>query len=424
MEITPWNPILRIAFRFFFLFFSLIIVFVNNGAYPFWEQLMTYPNELLHSFIPWLGDHVLKLKQPIETFTNGSGDTTYDWILLLVLFCSSLLGCFIWTLIDRKRLHYRNLYYWLTVAIRIYLGLMLISYGMVKIFKLQFPAPGLYRLTQAYGDSSPMGLAWTFLGFSKGYNYFMGIAEVLACFLLFRRTMTLAAIITLMTTLNVMAVNYFYDVPVKILSTTLVSMTLFLLIYNAKELFNFFLGNKYEKLSLIEKPNVSFKHFNKICATLKYLVLFYALGYNGYECYNQLKIYGDDAPPHKLYGGFEVEKFISNNDTLSNDRDTSAWKMIYFPYDWAARIKTENNKMLRYNMQYDTLQNTMKLILQSDTTQQCFFKYKQISNGLLLSGNKDQDSIMIKLKMVIKDNNDFLLMNRGFHWINETPFNR
>ena len=67
-----------------------------------------------------------------------------------------------------------------------------------------------------------MGLAWTFLGFSKGYNLFMGVAELMAGLLLFRRTVAIGAIITLMTTANVMAVNYFYDVPVKIVSTALV----------------------------------------------------------------------------------------------------------------------------------------------------------------------------------------------------------
>lgn len=299
---------------------------------------------------------------------------------------------------------------------------MLISYGMVKVFKLQFPSPGLYRLTQPYGESSPMGLAWTFLGFSKGYNYFMGIAEVLAGFLLFRRTLTAAAIITLMTTANVMAVNYFYDVPVKILSNILVSMTLFLLSYNFKELFNFFLGNKPEKLSIIEKPEFSNKHLSKIHNGLKYIILIYALGYGGYQCYSQVKEYGDEAPKHKLYGGYEVENYLINGDTISND--TSNWKMIYFPYDWAARINKENNKMLRYNLEYDTLAFTMKFKLQSDTTDQYHFNYKNITSGLKLSGIHGKDSVFLKLKTIIKDDKDFLLMNRGFHWINETPFNR
>lgn len=42
----------------------------------------------------------------------------------------------------------------------------MVAYGMFKISPSQFPAPGLSRLVQPYGDSSPMGLLWTFMGVS------------------------------------------------------------------------------------------------------------------------------------------------------------------------------------------------------------------------------------------------------------------
>jgi hypothetical protein len=79
------------------------------------------------------------------------------------------------------------------------------------------------------GIHRPWGLLGHSLGFSRGYNIFMGIAEIAAGLLLFRRTATAGAVITLMTTANVMAVNYFFDVPVKIVSTLLVVMTLMIL---------------------------------------------------------------------------------------------------------------------------------------------------------------------------------------------------
>jgi len=39
--------------------------------------------------------------------------------------------------------------------------LILIAYGFVKIIKIQFPFPDLYKLAAPFGDSSPMGLAWS-----------------------------------------------------------------------------------------------------------------------------------------------------------------------------------------------------------------------------------------------------------------------
>ncbi|MBN8786790.1 MAG: hypothetical protein J0I84_06855, partial [Terrimonas sp.] len=217
------------------------MVIQNNGTFPFWEIVMHYPAELLQKLIPWIGKHVLHLSYDITEFTNGSGDTTYDYVVVFTIACSAFAGTVIWSLLDRKRKSYQTLYYWLTTAVRYYVALMLFNYGLWKVIKMQFPAPDLYRLTQPYGDSSPMGLAWTFLGFSKGYNLFMGFAEIAALLLLFRRTMTLGAVITLCTTANVMAVNYFYDVPVKIVSSMLFIMTLFLLSNDATRLLRFFL---------------------------------------------------------------------------------------------------------------------------------------------------------------------------------------
>ena len=230
-----WSLQEKILFRFVFVFFILFIIIQNNGAYPFWGFLMKYPTEILQFAIPWIGKHILHLSYEITVFTNGSGDTTYDYVIVLAIFSTAIIATVIWSIIDGKRDNYVVWYYWLTVAVRFYIGLMLINYGLFKVVKLQFPSPGIYRLLQPYGESSPMGLAWTFLGFSKGYNFFMGVAELTAALLLFRRTMTAGAIVTLMTTTNVMAVNYFYDVPVKIISTALVMMTLFLLAKDAKK---------------------------------------------------------------------------------------------------------------------------------------------------------------------------------------------
>ena len=161
---NQWPVWQLILFRFAFVFFGLYIIIQNNGAFPFWDVLMTYPTEGLHLFIPWVAKTFLSLKEPITVFTNGSGDTTYDNVIVLTIFVISIFSMIIWSVLDRNRQNYDQLYAWLLVGIRFYVGLMLINYGMVKVFKMQFSSPGPYRLLQSYGDSSPMGLAWTFLG--------------------------------------------------------------------------------------------------------------------------------------------------------------------------------------------------------------------------------------------------------------------
>src|SRR5690606_40916532 len=91
-----------------------------------------------------------------DLFTNGSGDTSYDWITLLILFLGAFIGTIIWSIADRKRKSYVTCYHWLTTFIRYYIAFMLINYGMIKLVHGQMPPPGLDRLMQPLGEFSPI----------------------------------------------------------------------------------------------------------------------------------------------------------------------------------------------------------------------------------------------------------------------------
>ncbi|MCB0637965.1 MAG: hypothetical protein KDC54_15155 [Lewinella sp.] len=419
-----WNAMEKITFRFVFIFFLLFIAIQNNGAFPFWEYIFKFPTELLHQFIPWVGSHVLHLPNEITVFTNGSGDTTYDYVIVFTIAVTAVLGTTIWSALDRNRVNYTKLYYWLTVAIRFYVGLMLIQYGLVKIIKLQFPSPGIYRLTQFYGDSSPMGLAWTFLGFSKGYNLFMGIAEVAAVLLLFRRTMTFGAIITLMTTANVVAVNYCYDVPVKILSTALFTMTLFLLLRDARRLFSFFFTGTAVALPVIPAPVLGKRWLKVARLGIKTLLIGYGLIYGFIEVLDARKQYGDHAPKPKLYGLYDVDIFIRNNDTIPPLlTDSIRWNQFIIEWEGYANARHMVDSMSRFFMKLDTLSQQLELTVRADTTMKYAFAYEMpTSDQLTLTGLMQKDTVSIF--MTRKELDEFLLTNRGFHWVNEFPFNR
>jgi hypothetical protein len=425
LTISSWSATQKILFRFVFVYFGLLILIQNNGAFPFWEYVLQWLEAPMHIFIPWVGKNILHLSYDITVFTNGSGDTTYDYVIIFTIFSIALTSTLVWSLLDRNRANYQTLYYWLTVAVRFYVGLMLVSYGMVKVFKLQFPAPGLSRLTQFYGDSSPMGLAWTFLGFSKGYNMFMGVAEVLAVLLLFRRTMTVGAIITLMAAANVMAVNYFYDVPVKILSTHLVLMTLFLLLHDAQKLLKFFFTNAPVQLQVIAPPSYPKKWIRTTGIVFKILIIGFSLLYGGYQSAQALKEYGDDAPKTKFYGLYNVKKFIYKKDTLTPlITDTLRWRQLSLEWESFARVRMMNDSINRFILKTDTTLQTMQFTNRNDTLQRFNFSYRFVDKKQLqLTGTYKGDSLSI-----LFDRPDvstaFRLTKRGFHWVNEYPYNR
>lgn len=422
-ETSRWTLAEKINFRFLFVFFLLFIIVENNGAFPFFDVLMQYPTEGLHAFVVWLGKHVLQLPYDIVHFTYGSGDTTYDYILVLCCFVIAVLSTIIWSLVDRESESYPKLYYWLTVIVRFYVGLMLISYGMVKIFKLQFPSPYLYRLLQPYGDSSPMGLAWTFLGFSKGYNYFMGFAEVAAGLLLFRRTTTFGALLTMMTAANVMAINYFYDVPVKILSTALFVLSLFLASRDLKRLAIFFFSGRAISLPKIPYPYTGNRKMNIARIVTKVVVIGYALVMTIVQGIQGEKQYGDSAPKPKLYGVYNVETFVLGKDTLPPIMtDTLRWKKFAVNSLTQARVYHVNDSIGRYQAKIDTAKQNMTLSMGAIEYR---LDYEQKDSvNFKFQGVVQKDSVTITLRKVKFRPEDFRLMGRGFHWINETPYNR
>jgi len=422
-QITSWSFTKKIVFRFFFSYFSLFIVFQNNGAFPFFDVLMQKPMEWVQQFIIWVGKSVLKLPEEIRTAPSGSGDTTFDYVLVLCLLTFSLFVTVIWSVLDRNKYDYTKLYYWLTVALRFYIGLMLINYGLFKIIKMQFPFPGLSRLVGSFGESSPMGLAWTFLGFSKGYNIFMGVAEVLSLLLLFRRTMTAGAIITLMTAANVMAVNYFFDIPVKILSTHLVLMTLFLLSRDMKVLFEFFFVGSEVRLTTIDQPTFKSKWIKPSFKILKLLTIGYVLIYGFINVLDYSKQYGDLAKKPKHYGLYEITHFQKNKDTVSNTLDNNQqWKYIILEYEGTTQIQKMDKSKVYYKTTLDSLKNELKLTSYRDSTVTFNLNIKKTDSTFTIETVIKNDSIRASGK--IRKKEDFLLMNRGFRWINEYPFNR
>jgi len=419
-----WSPLQKIVFRFSFLMLSLFILIENNGAYPFHYQIMSYPMELLHVFIPWVGKNILHLSYDITVFTNGSGDTSYDYVILFTILCASVLGTIIWSVLDRNRKNYSKLYYWLLVAVRFYVGFMLVNYGLYKLFKTQFPSPGINRLIQPYGNSSPMGLAWTFMGYSRGYNFFMGVAEVSALLLLFRRTVTIGAIISLMTTANVMAVNYFYDVPVKIVSTALVVMTIFLLIPDMKRLFKFFFTGEAVSLPAMPAPGIKRKWVRITGYALKYVTIAYVVVMGTIGAVASVKQYGDAAPKPPLYGLYSVESFVVNNDTVPPIiTDTTYWRHLSIQWGGYAQITYLNDSTQWYLSVVDTVSHTITLTEQQDFFNKSLLTYRMIDDrNILLQGTVRNDSVAIVLNR--KTDKDFRLMRRGFRWINEYPFNR
>ena len=252
---SQWTRPQKWLFRFIAAYLFWYIFPFPITSLPLLEALSQPINDIWNSISLWLGNDILQLEQTISTKMNGSGDKTIDYLINLSIILMSITTTIIWSILDRKRANYDALLYWLEVLVRYYLAATLISYGGAKIFKTQFPFPGLHRLIQPYGESSPMGLAWTFMGYSPSFNYFTGFGEAISGFLLFfRRTKVLGAFIGISVMSTIVMMNFGYDIPVKLYSSNLLLMLVLLLVSDGKRILNFFLLNKTVEPTKQVKP--------------------------------------------------------------------------------------------------------------------------------------------------------------------------
>jgi uncharacterized membrane protein YphA (DoxX/SURF4 family) len=135
---------------------------------------------------------------------------------------------------------------------RLFLGFTFLMYGLPKFIWSQFTLPGPEALAS---KSEGFIVAWTYFGYSRMYEMFIGVGEVAAAILIMiPKTARLGALIYFPIVLNIMMVNYFYDVGVQDLTTVLTLMCVFLLWRERKVLRLIFLPHKdIEKMANINK---------------------------------------------------------------------------------------------------------------------------------------------------------------------------
>lgn len=158
---------------------------------------------------------------------NGSGDTTYSYIANFDVFVIAAFVAALMVFVRWRPVRYEAWIDLLRTFLRYVLAFYMLGYGLAKIGmeRNQFPMIGEGQLSKTWGESSPMNVVWSFMGASRPYTMFGGLCEVLgAVLLIWRRTGTLGALVSIAVMTNVVMLNYCYDVPVKLLSTHLVIM--------------------------------------------------------------------------------------------------------------------------------------------------------------------------------------------------------
>ena len=209
-----WSLPRRIAFRFAFIFALLLVFPFPFGTLPHTDAVGALVNEawglVLSAVESGLG-------LGASLLDADSSDTLAGWLQVGLAITIASIGAAVWSILDRRRTAYPRLASTLQIYLCYWLATSMIMYGLVKLLPIQFPGPHVAMLDERVGDMSPMGLMWTFFGYSRAYQCFAGGAELLgAVLLLSRRTRAIGAFVLAAVLLNVVVLNFCYDVPVKL----------------------------------------------------------------------------------------------------------------------------------------------------------------------------------------------------------------
>lgn len=342
-------------------------------------------------------------------------DTLLVYVHLFNLTLIAAVASLAWTIGSKKPFSETKFYPFLFAMLRYFLALHLFIYGLAKIYKWQFMLPEPNILYTRVGDMHRDILYWTSMGTSRAYSIFMGAIEIIpALLLLFRRTALLGALISVMVLLNVVAVNFSFDITVKLHSTTLLLMALLILVPGRKRVAALWNTRPSEPFSY---PKFSFAGKQRWMLPLTKLAVIALLLCEAHYPYTQTKNFNDDAAARPaMHGAYEVIGSTGtnlHNSLLPGNAVASPVKMIFFHRRDYIIFQMQDGSMRDYPMQTDTVAHR---VTYGNAGEQHSFEWQQTSaDRFSFWGYIEQEDASLQVQRV--ELSRMKLLQEEFTWI-------
>ena len=385
-------------------------------VFPFPLDMIIPTQAIAHRFDPLsklVGQLFFGLENVLRPEMTGSGDTQMDWLNIVSIALLSTLISIILVFIGYIRRNIDSILNFIRVYLRFYLGLFLIFYGIAKLYvNGQFGQIELYHLDSTFGNKSPMGLLWTFMAYSREYTLFIGVIETLAgVLLLYKRSSLIGGLMGFAIMLNVFLLNMFYDVPVKIFSFHLLLCAFIIISPAIKKILLFLTGENAQPvaLSFIKIGN---KSVTIVFTVLKTILVVVLVGLDFFSFNEEM-----EQPADYLDGVYRIESIEYSNDSIP----ALKWEKIMFNSLYGS-VTDYSGARNQLELQFDTTKKIVNFNFRLDSTSMSFNYELYAVDSVKFTNIQEADTIRVFTKRLQKD--DFLLMNRGFHWVSEYPLNR
>lgn len=424
-QTSQWSRPSLVGFRFCFAYLGLfsLTTQISTGLFSGTQGAdLPDPGTLwpFRQLVFWTAVHIFHVRATLAFGGNSaSGDDMFAWVLAFCLLVIATIATGIWSLLDRRRENYVMLHRWFRLFIRFCLAGQMFNYGLIKIIPSQMPYPSLTTLIQPFGSLSPMGVLWSSIGASQAYEIFAGCAEVFGGMLLtFPRTATFGALICVADMIQVFVLNMTYDVPVKLFAFHLILLALFVLAPDLPRLLNVFFLNRAAEPSAQVRLFAT-RRASRIALAVQIMFALWLMGMNAKFARDNWASFGGGRAISPLYGIWEISQ-MSIDQQLRPPllTDESRWRRAVFDILSEVVFQRMDDSFAAYDSSINMNDKTLALTKGEDKNWRASFTFQRpAQDELILDGEMDNRRIHMLLQLVDRDK--FLLVSRGFHWIQE-----
>lgn len=397
----PKNYLVREIFQWVLLWiFSYILLFpLSHTHLPYWSTLFIYPVEKgIFLLSQWLSYPL-----PFGTAIFSDNGAHYLFHLFLIPIAIGWRILLQWKML--KPFHHFIFSRAIPAILIYFLAWQWLVYGANKCFKWQFYLPEPNLLFSKFGELQKDILYWSTMGVSRPYNIFLGSIEILCGILLISTKFRKFGLwLSLLISVQVLAVNFSFDISVKLFSGFLFFISLILLV-NQLDQQQIYLENTPWKL-----PNKWQKWTTKYKALalwIKPLVIGW-IAFDVAYPYVADNNFNDDQYPRPVYHGAYL---IQQQKTHKNPMH---WKMIFIHRRGYFITEDQWGQHQDYQLLYSKEPSQISAAKNGEIKGTFHWQMLTDKTEQTLQGRWDNEEVLLHLKPV--DWRKMPALNSEIHW--------
>lgn len=392
-----------------FVLLCALFIPIPSTVFPFQERLADLLfGKILAGLYTAVSGRVLENPQV-------SSDTTSLYLLVLLLFLFAVLLALLSGLYKNNP-RKEKAYTAIRLLLCYYLSWQLLRYGFDKVFKAQFYLPEPNILYTPLGQVSKDLLFWSAMGTSRWYSVFGGVAEITAAvLLLFQRTRIIGSLLSFGILLQVVAINFGFDISVKVYSLFLLFLSALLTAPQLHRLYRFLLLQ--ETTSLKQEP---FIVLTSRAAGIS--IKTFAIGLLFLDAtapYILSRHFNDDtvARPY-LHGAYEVNRVEEDGKPL--DLSLSPVKRFFIHRKGYLIFQDPQDSTQDYRLEISPEKNKLLLTGYDLHRSSIDYTYREQDSTLTLTYSRNNKQYLLQAKAL--DWKKLPALQDHFHWRSDAPF--